>query len=77
MCRDIIFLVLGIAVGAFFSWLITRYYYKRAKKDNDESTEVLKAHNDESTEVLKVHIDKATEHTIKEGDTLNAGTWDK
>ena len=54
MPRDIIFLILGLVIGAFFSWLFTKIYYEKAKRDNDKSIEGLKS-----------HIDKSAENTVK------------
>ena len=60
MLCNFIFLVLG----AFFSWLFTMLYYRKAKKDSDNSIEGLKS-----------HIDKSAENSIKDGDTLNGGRF--
>ena len=36
MTREIILLIIGAVIGAFFSWLPTKIYYEKGKKDSDK-----------------------------------------
>ena len=43
---DWISLLIGGIIGAFFSWVITKIYYEKAKKDSNRNAEK-KEYNDE------------------------------
>ena len=54
---EILLFALGVILGAFFSWLITRSYYRKAKKDSDESMEKLKTMQKELAEKIINQLD--------------------
>ena len=75
MLCSFIYFVLGVLFGAFFSWFFSKRYYKKGKRDGDESTKKIINNNIESTTELKIHIDKSTENTVKDGDTMDGGSF--
>jgi len=81
MNNSIIFLIIGAAIGAFFSWLFAKIYYEKVKKDSNKLIEKLNEYNekilkilDDKKSITKEDIDKIFKEFMKDG-VIDGGTF--